>query len=424
VTTLPDTTPDEIGIIGCCLLGGLDTAAQAIDRVSSPMFFDMDCQRAFQVLESMAQSGSRIDGATFPKEWSRIHTGQPPAKIITADEKVPSALNLDYYTEPLIESCRKRRIASCAQDILSRINESEADSLIAEFERAIGGEDVRTVTTHDAKSAVKLLVDDLEYRHSLNGTRSGIETGFNTFDSMTDGLQAGEMIVIGARPSIGKTAIGLNIVHKVCLDDKIPTLVISLEMSVKALMRRMVSSFCEIQMNDLRSGRFDQGDFNKFTRFNAHVKECPLHFIDGVSGLDINRICASASRICRKHKVRVILIDYVQKIRSCRRQEKRTYEVAEVSSAIKALALQTNTAVIALAQLSRESEKDKGRMPRLSDLGESGQIERDADVVALLHRDRNPGETKAVMIVAKQRDGETGQVDLQFNGRFCRFTES
>jgi replicative DNA helicase len=266
-----------------------------------------------------------------------------------------------------------------------------------------------------------LLIDDLEWRSNLNGARSGLSTGFVELDNMLDGLQLGEMVVIGARPSIGKTAIGINIIHRVAVVEKIPSLFISLEMSSKALMRRVLSSSHDISMSSIRRGRFTEGEFKSVAKHNNTHLERQMFIIEAISGLDINRLCASARGLVRRHGIKLIVVDYLQKVKPSRSLEKRTYEVAEVSGALKALAVATNTAVVALAQLNRESEKSKSGIPHMSDLGDSGQIERDADVVALLHRDKNDPTGKTTLIVAKQRDGETGMVDLKFNGPFARF---
>jgi len=159
------------------------------------------------------------------------------------------------------------------------------------------------------------------------------------------------------------------------------------------------------------------------TAASAKIASSPLWFLDGPSSHSISSITAHVRRAVRKHKVRLVIVDYVQKIKAADRSEKRTYEVAEVSGKLKAIAVQTGVAMLALAQLNREAEKEKGRQPKLSDLADSGSLERDADAVMLLNRDRTEPSGEAAIIIAKQRDGECGHVKLYYEGQYCRFTD-
>lgn len=417
--TLPSNSEDELGIIGCCLAGGLDTAIEAVQSVPSGAFFREDCREAFKIIEVMATNAASIDSVTFAKTFHTINKAMPSTAVLTAD--VPSAHNLSYYVHGVIEAHRKRRLAWASHQVLSRIETESADTLTGELESACDAEELKTVTIHDSKDSARLLIDDLEWRYNLNGKRSGLSTGFVDFDNMLDGLQLGEMTVIGARPSIGKTAIAINFLQRICFQEKIPSLFVSLEMSTKAIMRRVFSASHDVSMNSIKRGQFTERELLAAGRFAAASRETPHYFIEAVGGLDINRLCSNARGLCRRHQIKLIIVDYLQKVKPSRHLEKRTYEVAEVSSALKALAVATNTAVVALAQVNRESEKSKSGIPHMSDLGDSGQIERDADVVALLHRDKSDPENKATLFVAKQRDGETGAVDLTFNGAYCRF---
>ncbi len=174
-------------------------------------------------------------------------------------------------------------------------------------------------------------------------------------------------------------------------------------------------------MSVIRKGSYTAMDFKKFTDFKLMVSKAPVWFIDAVGGIGIATLCASIRRRVKKEKVKLVMIDYLQKIKPTERHEKRTYEVGEVSTRLKALAVSTNVSLLTLAQLNRESEKEKGRSPRLADLADSGQIERDADTVALIQRDKTDANGKTNLIIAKQRDGDIGIVTLMFNKLFCRF---
>jgi replicative DNA helicase len=248
-----------------------------------------------------------------------------------------------------------------------------------------------------------------------------VSTGFSRLDYLLDGIQYGEQTIVGARPSMGKTALGVNILMHACFVNRVPTMFVSLEMSVPALMRRMCSAWCNVSMSELRKGSYSDETFKKFTVFRAFTAKAPMWITDGVRGLGISELCAIVRRRVRKHGIKLVVIDYLQKIRPGKREEKKTYEIGAVSSDLKALAESTGVAMITLAQLNRESEKDKGRPPRVSDLGDSKQIEQDADTVALIHRKRDDQTGAAQLIIAKQRDGELGVVNLRFNGTYCRF---
>lgn len=274
----------------------------------------------------------------------------------------------------------------------------------------------------DNRVCANRLVQDIERRFNLQGKRSGLVTGFRGLDELTDGLQFGEQTIIGARPSIGKTALACNFIERVGLRDNHFSAFVTLEMSPAAICRRLLSSFASIPMSKLRTGRLAESEFTAISKFNTMLEASPLRVIDGVAGLNIQQVCTAIRRLHQSQPLKFVVIDYLQKIRPVNRYEKRTYDVGEVSGLLRSLAIETGAAFVTLAQLSRESEKEKGRPPRLSDLADSGQIERDADCVGLLHRDRTTAE--AMLIVAKQRDGEIGTVSLNFNGQFCRFENS
>jgi replicative DNA helicase len=339
-------------------------------------------------------------------------------------DEVPSAHNLTYYTGPVIEAWRKRKIIDGCKAVYDRgqADGLTADDLLSEAESLIYGQEVTGVPTLDGKQAGDEMIEDLEYRFHLQGKLSGLETGFKKFDELTDGLQPGEQTIIGARPSQGKTAISLNILEKVCFREKIPTVFVTLEMSTKALMKRLASSWTSIPMSTIRKGSYSQQDFQKLTAFRSMTAKAPIWFVNGVGGMGIGQLCSAVRRRVKKDKAKFVIIDYLQKIKASEKKEKHTYEVGEVSNRLKALAVSTGVSLLTLAQLNREPEKDKTRIPRLADLADSGQIERDGDTVALLHRDKTT-VGKSYLIVAKQRDGDTGSVELYFNKTFCRFED-
>ena len=425
---LPGNPSDEIGVIGCMLAGGLETAADATESIRGEMFVDTDCATAFGILSEMVNQGNEINILTFHGEWRKRFGERPmPERIQTSPDQVPSAANLTYYGDALRDDYRRRRIILGMDRVMQLAGDptQSIDSILAEAEPLFFGHEAKTTQNLDGKAFAHGLLGDLEARHERQGQLTGIATGFSQLDSLTEGLQPGELFVIGARPSAGKTAIAANIVSRACLEDHVPTLFVTLEMSPTAIGRRMLSGCMRIPLATIKSGRFTEADFAKISSFNTTIGKAPIHFHDAVSGIDCATLGAVIRRHVRKYRVKLVVVDYLQKVTACKRQEKRTYEVGEVSGALKAAAASNDVALLALAQLSREPDKDRGRLPRLADLADSAQVERDADVVALLHRPRtkeNTQGTEALLIIAKARDGELGNVPLYFDGTHCRFS--
>ncbi len=418
---------DEMGVIGCCLIGGLETCIEVVETVPVDAFSQMQIRDVFGIIERLSTNGEPITETNLRRQWKEYNGTPFPEDVLKSTDMVPSALNLAYYIGPVLEAWKKDRIVRACRIVWERgMNEEvTSDTLLSEAESVLYAEEITGVLTRSAKEASQILVNDLERRHQLEGKLSGIETPFSKLNDITNGLQFGEQTVIGARPSQGKTALSLNLVTHACFKNRVPTLFVTLEMSVAALMARMASSWTGIPMKVVKKGSYTDRDFAKFASFNVMASKAPLWTIDAVGGIGLNQLCASIRRRVRKDKIKLVIIDYLQKVKPSEKQEKRTYEVAEVSMALKALAVKTGVCMVTLAQLNRESEKDKNpRPPRLSDLADSGQIERDADTVALIHRNRSDTTGATSLIIPKQRDGETGIVYLTFNSMLCRFEDN
>jgi replicative DNA helicase len=262
---------------------------------------------------------------------------------------------------------------------------------------------------------------------------TGVGTGFTDLDKMTSGLHGGEMVVIAARPSMGKTSLAMNIAENVSIDQKLPVGVFSLEMTSESLVLRMLCSRSRVNLRNVRDGFLAERDFPKLTGAAGKLANAPL-FIDDSSGLSILQLRAKARRMHQQYAIKLFVIDYLQLLHStARRAENRQQEIADISNGIKSLAKELNVPIIVLSQLNRELEREKNRKPRLSDLRESGAIEQDADVVGLLYKPSsgdddeagNPAaEEDAVpvnLLIAKQRNGPTGDVNLTFLKSYTRF---
>jgi replicative DNA helicase len=370
----------------------------------------------------MLKDGDPVDAATLhqtmPEEGTTILIRESQAEC-------HSSANFPYWREIIVEAAEKSRLQKATLKFLADLPAANGDlrAHISALENALAkpiGNESRTLLPKDCAAA---LTNSLEARFNLKGARSGLETGLTYLDRLTDGLQFGEITVLGARPSVGKTALACNITARICLRDKVPTLFLSLEMSAAALCRRLLSCHESLHMSDLKSGRLSQDDFVKMAAFDRTLKNSPIYIRESFGGMSGGEAAGLIRRGAARKGVRLVVLDYLQKLKPDAKHEKRTYEVADASASLVNAVRESGVALLCLAQLNRESEREKGRTPRISDLADSGQIERDADTVLLLHRDKQHPEV-AQLIVGKQRDGETGIVHLFFKGQFCRFADA
>jgi replicative DNA helicase len=285
--------------------------------------------------------------------------------------------------------------------------------------------------TTTIKELVKKAINTIEDFHQRQGVLTGVGTGFTDLDKMTSGLHGGEMVVIAARPSMGKTSLAMNIAEHVAIEQRLPVGVFSLEMTSESLVLRMLCSRSRVNLRSVREGFLAERDFPKLTGAAGKLANAPL-FIDDSSALSILQLRAKARRMSQQYGIKLFVIDYLQLLHStARRAENRQQEIADISSGIKSLAKELSVPVIVLSQLNRELEREKNRKPRLSDLRESGAIEQDADVVGLLYTPSSddedgggPAEQDAVpvnLLIAKQRNGPTGDVNLTFLKSYTRF---
>lgn len=430
----PHSIEAERGVLGCILLAP-ECLDECQEQITPGAFYDLPHRKIYETLVALRNEAVAIDVLTLQqrlKDSNALSAVGGIEFLSTLPDKVPSAGNLPSYLAIVREKHHLRRLVKTCARAIEKVyaDDGDATALLGQIQSGFLGMDCDNSATLDGRECAQRMTDELERRYMLNHSeggpkRSGLVTGFADFDHMTDGLQFGEQTILAARPSIGKSAFALNVVHRVCITDNIPTAFITLEMTAESLMKRMLSNHAHISMGSLRDGSFTEREFSKFTAFSTMLRSRPIHIVDGVRGMTIDQIIGAGRRLWRKHGIKLFVIDYLQTISPSERQEKRTYEVGAISKALKALAIETKAAMLTIAALNRESEKDKqagGRMPRLSDLAQSGQIEFDADTVALLHRDRDPEKAgQAVLFIAKQRDGELGTIPLHFNGQFCRF---
>lgn len=438
----PHSIEAEQGVLGCVMLSPNDCLGTCLEKFKKgvEVFYDLRHQVIFDTLVEMYDGKKPIDLITLQENLklkNQLESVGGIPYLSALPDAVPSAANLDYYIEIIREKYILRKMIQTCTGVVGRVYEHEGkvDGLLDEVERDILqiAEDRIENTSLKMKDLVHRAINTIEDYHQRQGMLTGIGTGFTDFDKMTSGLHGGEMIVIAARPSMGKTSLVMNIVEHVVLEEKQPVGVFSLEMTAESLVLRMLCSRARVNMRNIRDGFLAERDFPKLTGAAGKLAQAPL-YIDDTAGLSILQLRAKARRMYQQYGVKLIVIDYLQLCNaSSARVENRQQEVAMISNGVKALAKELNVPVIVLSQLNRELEKDKSRKPRLSDLRESGAIEQDADLIALLYKPDEgkdeedggaPQDQEAIpvnLLIAKQRNGPTGDVNLTFFKGYTRF---
>ena len=442
VDRLPPHSPEaEQGVLGCVLLSPNECLGECVARFKAggEVFYDLRHQTIFNALVEMYDARQAIDLITLQqrlKDKQLLEQVGGLSYLASLPDTVPSAANLSYYLDIVHEKYLLRKMIRTCTEVVSRVYdyEGEVDALLDEVEREVLriSEARVEAETNTIKELVKRAINTVEDFHARQGMLTGIGTGFADFDKLTTGLHPGEMLVIAARPSMGKTSLAMNIAEHVAIDQKLPVAVFSLEMAANSLVLRMLCSRARVNLRSVREGFLADRDFPRLTNAAGGLSSAPL-YIDDTANLSILQLRARARRMWQQYGIKLFIIDYLQLLHStARRAENRQQEIADISSGIKSLAKELNVPVIVLSQLNRELEREKNRKPRLSDLRESGAIEQDADVVGLLYKpssgdDEESGsaaEEDAVpvnLLIAKQRNGPTGDVNLTFLKSYPRF---
>jgi len=440
----PHSVEAEQGVLGCIMLSPNDCIGECITKLKSgaEVFYDLRHQSIFDMLAEMFDKREGIDLITLQqrlKDKQLLEQVGGLAYLSSLCDAVPSAANLMYYLDIVQEKFLLRKLIRVCTQVVGRVYdfEGQVDALMDEIERDILRVSESRVQSHTStiKELVKKAIGTIEDYHQRQGTLTGIGTGFGDLDRLTTGLHGGEMIVIAARPSVGKTSLAMNIAEHVAIDERLPVGVFSLEMTAESLVLRMLCSRSRVNLRNVREGFLAERDFPRLTGTAGKLANAPLH-IDDSSGLSILQLRAKARRLHQQFGVKLFVVDYLQLLHSTSlRADNRQQEIADISSGIKALAKELNVPVIVLSQLNREVEREKGRPPRLSDLRESGAIEQDADVVGLLYRPTPqgdddegasaPSDDEAApinLLIAKQRNGPAGEdVHLTFLKSYTRF---
>src|SRR5918912_1141230 len=361
-----------------------------------------------------------------------------PTYLAALAQNTPSSLNVRRYAELVRERAVQRRLAQVATEIAESVLSpsgkevgqllDEAESKIFQIAESGARKDQGLIGIAPILAKVYERIDHLHNQDNPSDV-TGVPTGFGDLDSKTAGLQAGDLIIVAGRPSMGKTAFALNIAEHVALHPtvRLPVAVFSMEMSSSQLAMRMLSSIARVDAHKLRTGRLSDEEWSQLTDAMGRLHEATIH-VDETAALNALEVRARARRLKREYsKLGLVIVDYLQLMSSTSQGENRATEISEISRSLKALAKELEVPVIALSQLSRAVEQRNDRRPMMSDLRESGAIEQDADVILFIYReevyspDKEEAKGRAEIIIGKQRNGPIGRVDLTFLGRFTRF---
>ncbi|PLR78313.1 replicative DNA helicase [Bacillus sp. V3-13] len=390
-------------------------------------------QKIFNVMLKLNDEGKAVDLITVTEELAAAKLLEDTGGVSYLSElagSVPTAANIEYYARIVEEKSLLRRLirtaTAIAQDGFTR--EDEVEVLLGEAEKSIleVAQRKNAGAFHNIKDVLVRTYDNIETMHNRVGDITGIATGFAELDKMTAGFQRNDLIIVGARPSVGKTAFALNIAQNVATKTGENIAIFSLEMGAEQLVMRMLCAEGNIDAQRLRTGSLTDEDWGKLTMAMGSLSNAGI-YIDDTPGVRITDIRSKCRRLKQEHGLGMILIDYLQLILgSGRSGENRQQEVSEISRSLKALARELQVPVIALSQLSRGVEQRQDKRPMMSDIRESGSIEQDADIVAFLYRDDyydKESEDKNIIeiIIAKQRNGPTGTVKLAFVKEYNKF---
>jgi len=439
---MPLNADAERAALSCMLLDPSTIIAKAVEKLSPEYFYIPANKIIFEALLHLYKTRHEgmLDLIVLSTELDQrgqlesVGGGKALADLL---DDVPTTALFDDYAEFLKEKFVLRRvIQDCTACVAGAYDSPEnVASFLDSVEKAVLK--IRDETENekgilDMKTHVMGAIQSIQDMYENGGVGGGIMSGFTDLDAMTNGFHGGEMIVVAARPSMGKTSFAMNIVENICIrkDNPISVAVFSLEMSCESLVQRLLCSRAKVQMQKLRGGFLAKSDFPKLMEVAGKLAEAPI-WIDDTPGLTINELQAKSRRLKQEHGIQMIVIDYLQLLKApdTARRDGREKEVGEISGGLKGIAKELNIPVIVLAQLNRQPDA-RGGKPRMSDLRESGSIEQDADLVGLLMRaevyadDEDDRESKfgeAEFIIAKQRNGPTGEVPLTFHKEFMRF---
>jgi len=427
----PQNIEAEMAVLGSMLIDE-NAIIYAMEILDKDSFYKDSHKKIFEVILNLYNANKAVDIITVSDELKRLGLLDEIGGISALTEmvnSVPTSANVSHYARIVKEKAILRALISNATQIVSLSYESDgnideildkAESLIFEISQNKMQEQPVSL-----KEIVKDSIDTIDKLYQRKTYVTGVPTGFIDLDQRTSGFQPSDFIVIAGRPSMGKSSFAISIAEHVGVVEKIPIAFFSLEMSKEQLVQRMLCSHARVDAHKVRTGYLSSSDWPRLTAAAGKLSEAPI-FIEDTPAISVMELRAKARRLKLQHNIGLVIVDYLQLMRSNTKAENRQQEISEISRSLKALARELHIPVVAISQLSRAVEARADHRPQLSDLRESGAIEQDADLVILLLREEyyNPTEENegiAEVIIAKQRNGPVGSIKLAFIKEYTRF---
>ncbi|MBQ8776426.1 MAG: replicative DNA helicase [Treponema sp.] len=430
-TTLKDKVPPhdieaERAVLGALLLNW-GAMGDVIGKLRPERFYSLQNQVIFEALTELFSHNIQGDTLTLVDQLrknNKLEQAGGTAYIASLTDTVPSSANIEYYADIVLDRATRRDLIKISSELKAESFElgKESTALLDTAEQRIFALAERNETTviHDARNIMIKEIEIIDARYNSKNQFTGVPTGFGKLDSYTSGFQNSELIIIGARPSIGKTALALSMMQNIALEKNIPCGFFSLEMPYESIGMRILSQESRVPMHKMRSGMLKYEDVKKIQDAAGRWFEAPLYTVD-TPNMKLLELRAMARRMVKNHKVKIIFIDYIGLITTENPNAPVYDQMSEVSKSLKALARELEIPIVALCQVARAAE---GEPPNLAQLRGSGSIEQDADVVMFLHRERLKEETpvqEATLILAKQRNGATGDIKISFIPAYSKF---
>ncbi len=432
----PSAVEVEQAVLGAMIIEP-EAVPKALEVLKPECFYDKKHRIIFEAMIRLFEANETIDNVSLFEELrkeNKLDSAGGAAYLAQLSQNITSAANVDYHARVILEKWILRKLISTSIDIAGRAFRASEDVFdildAAETEIFQITQSGLKESFKSMKKAVGEVIEQIEAIHSNQKFSFAVPTGYLQLDDMLGGFQKSDLIIIAARPSMGKTAFALSIARNAAVDHNVPIAIFSLEMSTNQLVTRLISAEARINAHSIRTGKFKAQDGSRISRTAYKLKEAPI-FIDDTPAQTVLEIRAKARRLKAEKNIGLIIIDYLQLMNSSIRLESREREISHISRSLKALAKELNIPVIALSQLNRAVEQRHDKRPQLSDLRESGSIEQDADVVIFLNRpefygittdsDGNSTEGIAEIIIGKQRNGPIGEIKLFFLKEFAKF---
>ncbi|WP_166876798.1 MULTISPECIES: replicative DNA helicase [unclassified Salinibacterium] len=433
-----DRTPPHDLLAEQSAIGGMllskDAVADVIETVRAVDFYMPKHELIFDAIISLYSHGEPTDVIAVTDELTKaglIARAGGPEYLHTLTSLVPTAANAGFYATIVAEKAVLRRLVEAGTRIVQMgyASEGEVTDLVNNAQAEIYGvaSGVEAEDYVPLTEAVTVAIDEIEAAQGRDGSMTGVPTGFSGLDNLTNGFHPGQMIIVAARPALGKSTLALDFARSAAIKHDMPAIFFSLEMGRSEIAMRLLSAESAVPLQMMRKGTVEARDWTTIASTRGRINDAPL-YIDDSPNMTLVEIRAKARRLKQKVGLKLVVIDYLQLMTSGKRVESRQQEVSEFSRALKLMAKELQVPVIALSQLNRGPEQRADKKPQISDLRESGSIEQDADMVILLHRESayekdNPRAGEADLIVAKHRNGPTDTITVAFQGHFSRFAD-